>query len=97
MTPIGATPAARRHAQKTELAMEDRAAGREIHELAERLAAKDRRVATFLRALVDAQTEGAALRALIQARADHIVEVSAELAGLLEVGEPAMFRKSVTA
>jgi len=74
----------RAHARQVELAIEDSAAGRDVRDLADRLEAKDRRVGTFLRALVDAQSEGAALRALIQARADHVIDVSTELAGSLD-------------
>lgn len=73
--------------------MEASAAGHDLEELVGRLTASQSRTATFLRALVDAHTEAAALRALLKARADHVIEVSDELAGLLDFGEPALFRR----
>ena len=87
----------RAHTHQVELAMENGAAGRDIRDVAAGLAITDRRISTFLRALVDAHTEAAALHALIAARAAHVIDVSSELAGLLEVGEPEMFRKPVNA
>lgn len=73
--------------------MEASATGHDLEELVGRLTASQSRTATFLRALVDAHTEAAALRALLKARADHVIEVSEELAGLLDFGEPALFRR----
>lgn len=89
---MAAGAADRRHARQIELAMEVRATGQDVDDVAQRFAANHARAATFIRALVDAHSEGAALRALLAARADHLIEVGAELAALLEYGEPALFR-----
>lgn len=91
---MAAAKADRRHALAVELAMETRATGEDLEEIIGRLRANHGRAATFIRALVDAHTEGAALRVLLEARAAHVIEVGEELAGLLDYGEPALFRKA---
>lgn len=77
--------------QRIELNLEQTATGLSMRDIEERRLEALRRRETFLRALVDAHTTEQALQVLQQARIDHLLEVSAELATLLDevrMGEP---------
>lgn len=77
--------------QKLELVLEQHATGLDLSDINGRRLEAHRRRETFLRALVDAHTTEQALAVLAQGRIDHLIEVSKELAVLVDevrVGEP---------